>query len=182
MEVPKAFIRPNNSRTSPALKQPRSSRTVPEALADNQPVQTTLAIQLSQNQPWTASVFPPNVTTGWLSVSKLSGTGPASITLTALGTGFEPGAYQATLVIQCANAVPQYNNVAIRFVEGGTDLIETLHSYGNQIQIAGEQTEDLIRSGITEAEMSRKTRDTLLPAAGVRTGVRAHSINQHKDS
>jgi uncharacterized protein (TIGR03437 family) len=38
--------------------------------------------------------------------------------LTASGAGFEPGAYRATLVIQCPTAVPQTVSVPILFVNG----------------------------------------------------------------
>ena len=74
------------------------------------------------------------------------------------------------------------SQLEIPIIKDGTDLTETLHTYGKQIQIAGEQTEDLIRSGLTEAKMNRQTRDTLLPAAGVRTGVRPRLIGRQKES
>jgi uncharacterized protein (TIGR03437 family) len=85
------------------------------------PAQTTLAIGISDNtQAWTALVYPANPTTAWLSVSQLSGTGAATITLTATGTGFEPGVYRATIVIQSPNAVPQSIQVPVMFVLGGS--------------------------------------------------------------
>jgi uncharacterized protein (TIGR03437 family) len=87
----------------------------------SQPAETTLAVNLSdKTQPWTASIFPANRTTAWLTASQLSGNGPAQITLTASGAGFEPGVYRATVVIQSANAVPQYINVPVMFVLGGS--------------------------------------------------------------
>jgi uncharacterized protein (TIGR03437 family) len=73
-----------------------------------------------KTQQWSASVFPMNRTTSWLSASQLSGTGSGTITLTANGTGFEPGAYRATILIQSQNAVPQYINVPVMFVLGGS--------------------------------------------------------------
>jgi len=81
---------------------------------------TALAVDLSdQTQSWTASIFPANRTTAWLTASKLSGTGSGQIALTASGTGFEPGVYRATIVIQSQNAQPQYVNVPVMFVLGG---------------------------------------------------------------
>ena len=71
-------------------------------------------------QPWTAAIFPGNRTTAWLSASKLSGTGPGQIVLTASGAGFAPGAYRATVVIQSPNATPQYINVPVIFVLDGS--------------------------------------------------------------
>jgi len=70
------------------------------------------------NASWTASIFPANRTTAWLGASSFSGTGASQVTLTASGAGFEPGAYRATLVIQCPTAVPQTVKVPILFVNG----------------------------------------------------------------
>jgi uncharacterized protein (TIGR03437 family) len=81
----------------------------------------TLNVGISdKTQPWTVSVLPTNRTTAWLSVAPLSGTGPGTITLTAIGAGFEPGAYRAIVVIQSPNAIPQYVNVPVMFVLGGS--------------------------------------------------------------
>jgi uncharacterized protein (TIGR03437 family) len=85
----------------------------------SQPAQATLQVGISdKTQQWTASVYPNNRTAGWLSLSQLTGTGPAQITLTASGYGYEPGAYRALIVIQAANAVPQFINVPVMFVVG----------------------------------------------------------------
>jgi uncharacterized protein (TIGR03437 family) len=85
------------------------------------PATTTLAVNLGdKTQQWSASVFPANRTTSWLSASQLTGTGSGNITLTANGTGFEPGVYRATIVFQSQNAVPQYINVPVMFVLGGS--------------------------------------------------------------
>jgi len=79
----------------------------------------TLSVNLSdQTQAWTASIFPANRTTAWLTASKLFGTGSGQIALTASGAGFEPGVYRATIVIQSQNAQPQYINVPVMFVLG----------------------------------------------------------------
>ena len=84
-------------------------------------VAATLTVNLSdQTQAWTASIFPANRTTAWLTASTLSGTGSGQIALTASGAGFEPGAYRATIVIQSQNAQPQYINVPVMLVLGGS--------------------------------------------------------------
>jgi uncharacterized protein (TIGR03437 family) len=94
------------------------------SLAVTQASATTLAsltVNLSdQTQAWTASIFPANRTTAWLTASKLSGTGSGQIALTASGAGFEPGVYRATIVIQSQNAQPQYINVPVMFVLSGS--------------------------------------------------------------
>jgi uncharacterized protein (TIGR03437 family) len=84
-----------------------------------QPVQTTLSVGLSdKTQSWTATILPTNRTGAWLSVSQLAGTGPAQIVLKANGTGFEPGVYRATVVIQSPGAAPQSVSVPVMFVLG----------------------------------------------------------------
>ena len=57
---------------------------------------------------------------GGLTASQLSGTGSGQIALTASGAGFEPGVYRATVVIHSQNAQPQYINVPVMFVLGGS--------------------------------------------------------------
>ncbi|MGA2149331.1 MAG: protease pro-enzyme activation domain-containing protein [Bryobacteraceae bacterium] len=84
------------------------------------PASATLSIGIAdKTQPWTLSIYPANRTSAWLTASQYTGTGPAQIALTASGTGFEPGAYWATVVIQSPNAVPQIVNVPVMFVLGG---------------------------------------------------------------
>ena len=84
-----------------------------------QTAQTTLAVGIAdKTQSWTATVYPANRSTGWLTLSQVSGTGPAQLTLTANGAGYAPGAYRATIVLQSPNALPQWINVPVMFVIG----------------------------------------------------------------
>jgi uncharacterized protein (TIGR03437 family) len=84
------------------------------------PATAMLSIGIAdKTQPWTLSLYPANRTSAWLTASQYTGTGSAQIALTASGTGFEPGAYWATVVIQSPNAVPQVVNVPVMFVFGG---------------------------------------------------------------
>jgi uncharacterized protein (TIGR03437 family) len=85
------------------------------------PAGATLGVQLDDPKAsWTASIFPANRTTSWLGLSSYSGTGSASLTLTASPAGFEPGVYRANLVIQSPTAVPQTVTVPILYVWGPT--------------------------------------------------------------
>ena len=80
-------------------------------------VQGTLAVGIAdKTQSWSAMVFPANRATSWLSLSQVSGTGPAQITLTANAAGLEPGAYRATIALQSPNATPQVINVPVMMV------------------------------------------------------------------
>jgi len=94
------------------------------AASQSQTAQATLQVGITdKTQQWTAAVYPNNRTAGWLTLSQLTGTGPAQITLTASGYGYAPGAYRALIVIQSANAVPQFLNVPVMFVMGAASGI-----------------------------------------------------------
>ncbi len=83
--------------------------------------QTTLSINISDpTQTWTAAIYPASPISSWLSISQLSGTGPATIALTATGTGLEPGVYRASVVIQSPNAQPQWIEAPVMMVLGGS--------------------------------------------------------------
>jgi uncharacterized protein (TIGR03437 family) len=85
----------------------------------SRPALGTLTIGMSGTaQPWTASIFPANRTTAWLTASQLSGTGPGQIALSASGAGFEPGAYRALIVVQSAGATPESVTIPVLFVYG----------------------------------------------------------------
>jgi uncharacterized protein (TIGR03437 family) len=84
------------------------------------PATMNLAVNLpDKTQTWSASIFPANRTTGWLSISQLTGAGSGQITLTANGAGYEPGVYRATVVLQSQNASPQVLNVPVMWIYGG---------------------------------------------------------------
>ena len=115
-EVAVSFVGPPANPVKITAAPPSLSLTATSA---SQRPQTLLTVDLSdETQTWTASVFPNNRTTGWLSLSQYSGTGQVQITLTATGTGFEPGAYYASIVIQSPRAVPQYVSIPVMFVLG----------------------------------------------------------------
>lgn len=104
----------------------------PTGAAAVKPPSTTLNVNLSdKTQSWTAAIYPANRTTSWLTASQLSGTGTGTITLTANGAGFEPGVYRATVVIQSQNTFPQYLNVPVMFVYGGSSTGTTITAVAN---------------------------------------------------
>jgi len=93
---------------------------------------TSLAVSLSdKGQTWTASVFPANAATAWLTVGPLAGTGAGTLTVSASGAGFEPGVYRATIVIQSANAVPAAIDIPVMFVYGSSSSGMSIKSIGN---------------------------------------------------
>jgi uncharacterized protein (TIGR03437 family) len=111
---------PGKLSTAPTTLSLAGPAAPPNAAAVKPP-SADLAVNLSdKTQTWTAAIYPANRSTSWLSASQLSGTGSGTITLTANGIGFEPGVYRATIVLQSQNAVPQYINVPVMFVFGGS--------------------------------------------------------------
>lgn len=109
-----------------------SPQSLSLAAAQAQPGQATLTVNLSDpSQSWTATVFPANRTTAWLSASQLSGIGSSQIAVTASSAGFEPGVYRANIVIQSANSIPQYINVPVMFTVGGSSSGTSISRVGN---------------------------------------------------
>jgi uncharacterized protein (TIGR03437 family) len=142
------------------------------AASSSQTTRATLAVDIAdKTQSWTASIFPGNRTTAWLTASQYSGTGPGQITLTASGTGFEPGAYRATVVLQSANAVPQYITVPVMFVLGGSTSGTSISSVANSFssQTTGSPGMLLSVFGSKLANSTQTVTGTILPysVAGV---------------
>jgi len=90
-------------------------------LASGSSQKSTVGLSFTGGSPqWTAQVSPTNYATSWLTVSPLSGTGAAQLTITASSSGLANGVYNATLLIQCASATPQFTSVPVVLVVGGS--------------------------------------------------------------
>lgn len=87
-----------------------------------------VAVQVGSSVAWTVSVFPSSAATSWLTVSPLSGTGPAQLQLTANAADLASGAYRATLILQSAGTIPQFLEVPVTLVVGAqpTMLIDRI--------------------------------------------------------
>jgi uncharacterized protein (TIGR03437 family) len=72
---------------------------------------------------WTAKVSPANQTTSWLTLSPLSGTGSATLTLAASANGLANGVYNATVLIQCDNATPQFTMIPVVLLVGRSPAV-----------------------------------------------------------
>jgi uncharacterized protein (TIGR03437 family) len=123
------FVQQNLVKFASAPANPIAISAAPAAITltstgPSQTAQATLQVGITdKTQQWTAAIYPNNRTAGWLTLSQLPGTGPAQITLTASGFGYAPGAYRALIVIQSANAVPQFIDVPVMFVLGAASSI-----------------------------------------------------------
>lgn len=69
----------------------------------------------SSSASWSARVVSDQAADTWLSVSPLSGTGPAILRVSAVPAGLAAGTYQATLLVESTDAVPQVVRVPISF-------------------------------------------------------------------
>ena len=78
----------------------------------------------SASTAWNVAITPANLTTKWLTVSPLSGTGSAQLTVKASGAGLSPGVYTAILNLQAVNAIPQAIDVPVTFVVGAAGDIK----------------------------------------------------------
>ncbi len=104
----------------------------------------SLALNFTGGQPqWSITVLPVNGSPGWLTVSPLTGSGPAQVTLSAAAAGLSPGVYQALLAIQSAGALPQYLTVPVALVVGAsttTSIAGAANNASNAVAFApGEQ-------------------------------------------
>ena len=127
-------------------------------------------VNVSPGLQWTISVFPSNRTTSWLVAWPLSGTGPATVNLSAAGAGQANGLHSATLVVQSVDAVPESINVTVTFVVGqpkiasivnGASLTDTGLSpgliftvYGSAMGPSAGQTLALDDNGRVATELS----------------------------
>jgi uncharacterized protein (TIGR03437 family) len=94
----------------------------------------TLSVGLSdKTQPWTATVYPVASTTAWLKLSQSSGTGPATITLSANAAGFAPGAYKATILVQSPMAMPEWVSIPVMWVNAPTAQGPVVTSVSNAV-------------------------------------------------
>jgi len=101
----------------------------------SQPENSTVDLNLAGTTNWTAQVLPQNRTSAWLTVSPLSGSGPAQLQLTA-AAGLSNGVYQALIAVQPSGVSPQSITVPVTFVVGASndlsvDQASNAASYAN---------------------------------------------------
>jgi uncharacterized protein (TIGR03437 family) len=86
------------------------------------PVTATLGLLVTgDGAQWSASVFPANAATKWLTVSPASGSASFLLnilTITANPIGLRQGVYSATILLQATNSSPQYLEVPVVFSIG----------------------------------------------------------------
>ena len=113
---------PFQSPTQSPGKLSASPGSLNMTVKSGQAASATLQVNVPAGQHWTLAMFPANQRTSWLTVSPLSGTGPAAVSVKASGAGLANGAYVATLVFQSVNTMPQFVNVPVTFSNGLSSL------------------------------------------------------------
>jgi uncharacterized protein (TIGR03437 family) len=103
----------------PAVSTPLSVSPSRLTLPPPLPASALLVIA-DKSQAWTATVSPGNRTTGWLSLSQYSGTGPATILVRGAGAGFENGVYRALITFETSGGAQQSVTVPVMYVLGGS--------------------------------------------------------------
>jgi uncharacterized protein (TIGR03437 family) len=85
----------------------------------------SLSVGLAGTVSWSVTVLPANRSTAWLTAVANTSITPIGstlrqVTLTASNAGLSPGVYNATLLIQAADAVPQFLEVPVVFTVGAS--------------------------------------------------------------
>ena len=110
----------------------------------------TLNVNFVGSGAWTVSVIPANRSTAWLTANAATGTGSNQVMMLASSGGLTPGVYNATLLIQATNAVPQFVEVPVVFLVGTTTGIainglsngasfQTVYAPGMILSVFGSQ-------------------------------------------
>ena len=102
--------------TSPAALSVAQNSVTLSAPAASGFAFATLNVNFAGSGGWTVSVIQSYRSAAWLTVSTTSN----QVTMLASSSGLSPGVYNATLLIQAANAVPQFVEVPVVFLVGAS--------------------------------------------------------------
>lgn len=109
---------PFQSATGTPGKLATSQDSLDLSVKSGQSASASVQVTVPAGQQWTLSVFPANQRTSWLTVSPMSGSGPATVTVKASGAGLANGEYAAMLVFQSVNTMPQFVDVPVTLANG----------------------------------------------------------------
>jgi uncharacterized protein (TIGR03437 family) len=84
----------------------------------SQSASATIPVDVPSDGRWSVSVFPANQRSSWLIISPQSGKGPGTIKVIASAAELPAGTYNATVVIESPDTVPQFVNVPVTFNVG----------------------------------------------------------------
>ena len=119
-----AYAGPATTPAALSVAQRTVTLSVPAAPAF---ANTALDVSFTGSGPWTVSVLPANKSTAWLTPVAVTSTTSDQVRMLASAAGLSPGAYNATLLIQAADAVPQFVEVPVVFMVGASNGIAIDH-------------------------------------------------------
>jgi uncharacterized protein (TIGR03437 family) len=114
--VQATYAGPASSPSALSIAQNAVTVSAPAASAS---ASATLNVNFAGSGAWNASVVPANRSTTWLTAKTVTGASP-QVMLQASAAGLAPGVYNATLLIQAANSVPQFIEVPVVFLVGAS--------------------------------------------------------------
>ena len=118
---------------------------------------------------WTMQILPANITSSWLTVSPLSGSGPAQLQLQA-AAGLSSGVYTAIVAIQPTGATPQSISVPVTFVVGASGALSVsgvANAASNSKTYAPGMIMSVYGSGLAPAAQGDSALPLLLKMGGV---------------
>ena len=136
--------------TSPAALSVSQNSVTLSAPAAGGFASATLNVNFAGSGGWTVSVIPSYRSTAWLTANAQIGIPSGQVILLASNAGLAPGVYNATLLIQAANAVPQFVEVPVAFLVGASGGIaidglsngasfQTVYAPGMILSVFGSQ-------------------------------------------
>jgi uncharacterized protein (TIGR03437 family) len=173
-----AFVNPSVSVTfagpavNPAAFSVSPSSVGLSAADSSKPASATLNLMFTGGAPsWTVQILPENRTSAWLTVSPLSGSGPAQLQLTG-SAGLSNGVYQAVVTIVPDGASPQSISVPVTFVVGASNAISVDHA-SNAASSANVYSPGMMMAVIGSGLAPTPQQDSSLPLPLTLQGVSA---------
>ena len=138
-----------------------------------------MALNFAGGAPqWTASVWPANRTSAWLTVTPTAGSGAGSLDIQASAAGLSPGVYNAVVSIQAEDAVPQAMYVPVTFVVGGsasTRIMGLENAFSFESAFAPGMTLSVYGAGLANSTAQALTLPLPLSLGGVSATVNGFS-------
>ena len=154
-------------------QNPSTVTVTPASVTLSTALQAGMAISAPDGQSWSASIFPQNRSTNWLTLSQSSGSGAAQITLQVYPTALETGVYLATIVIQGPNMSPPALSVPVMFVNGDSSamtITSLTNSASGQSGAAPGMTATVTGTGLANVGFRSSTAAFTYPATGTPSG------------
>jgi uncharacterized protein (TIGR03437 family) len=131
----------------------------------------SLKVNLAGSGAWTVSVLPAGQSSAWLTATLLTSASSRQVMLLASAAGLSPGVYNATLLIEAADAVPQFVEVPVVFMVGDSNGI-TIDGVANGASFQPVFAPGMILS-VFGSQLAQSTQVASLPLPSALAGVSA---------